>query len=73
MILIDFELVTKIACRLQAISNFAYDIHYNARGKDFYENHLFAERIGDQYATASFKDEIFETCFFRQRSRCAFK
>ena len=59
----DFELVTKIACRLQAISNFAYDIHYNARGKDFYENHLFAERIGDQYATASFKDEIFETVF----------
>ena len=59
----DFELVTKIACRLQAVSNFAYDIHYNARGKDFYENHLFAERIGDQYATASFKDEIFETVF----------
>lgn len=59
----DFELVTKIACRLQAISNFAYDIHYNARGNDFYENHLFAERIGDQYQTARFKDEIFETVF----------
>ena len=59
----DFELVTKIACRLQAISNFAYDIHYNARGNDFYENHLFAERIGDQYETSAFKDEIFETVF----------
>jgi hypothetical protein len=59
----DFETVTKIACRLQAISNFAYDIHYNARGNDFYENHLFAERIGDQYETAAFKDEIFETVF----------
>lgn len=59
----DFELVKKIACRLQAISNFAYDIHYNARGNDFYENHLFAERIGDQYQTSAFKDEIFETCF----------
>ena len=59
----DFELVKKIACRLQAISNFAYDIHYNARGNDFYENHLFAERIGDQYETSAFKDEIFETVF----------
>lgn len=59
----DFELVTKIACRLQAISNFAYDIHYNARGNDFYENHLFAERLGDQEGTADFKDEIFETVF----------
>ena len=59
----DFELVKKIACRLQAISNFAYDIHYNAKGNDFYENHLFAERIGDQYQTSAFKDEIFETCF----------
>jgi len=61
--MIDFELVKKIACRLQAISNFAYDIHYNARGNDFYENHLFAERIGDQYETSAFKDEIFETVF----------
>ncbi|MEE0060243.1 MAG: hypothetical protein UE295_05385, partial [Acutalibacteraceae bacterium] len=38
-------------------------IHYNARGNDFYENHLFAERIGDQYQTSAFKDEIFETVF----------
>lgn len=59
----DFELVKKIACRLQAISNFAYDIHYNARGKDFYENHLFAERIGNTEDTYNFKDEIFETVF----------
>lgn len=59
----DFELVKKIACRLQAISNFAYDIHYNARGNDFYENHLFAERIGDQYETSAFNDEIFEIVF----------
>ena len=59
----DFELVKKIACRLQAISNFAYDIHYNARGKDFYENHLFAERIGDKKEVSELVDELFEIVF----------
>lgn len=59
----DFELVKKIVCRLEAISRYAKNIHYNSKGKSFYENYLFAEYLSDEETNLSFKDEILELVF----------
>jgi hypothetical protein len=59
----SFDEVFEIVCLVQAMSNYASDIHYTAKGKLFYPNHLFAERLGDNDETYDFKDEIFETVY----------
>jgi len=48
-----------LLCNLQAISNFAYDIHYTAKGRNFYSDHLFSERLAD----VDVMDDFIETFY----------
>jgi len=50
-----------LLCLLQVISNFAYDIHYTAKGKFFYSDHIFSERLGDRDEFADIQDDLIET------------
>lgn len=59
----DIEKIFEIVCGINAISNYAYDIHYSAKGKFFYSDHLFAERIGDTEEMADEKDDLIETIY----------
>lgn len=54
------EQVDKLICYLLAIENYAKDIHYNCMGENFYGNHLFADRIGDNLA--DYIDQLKEIC-----------
>lgn len=49
----------EILCQLKAISNYAYDIHYNAEGRFFYSDHIFSERLAD----SDVEDDYIETLF----------
>ncbi|MBR1648490.1 MAG: hypothetical protein IJ689_02710 [Alphaproteobacteria bacterium] len=49
----------ELLCLLEAISNYAYDIHYTAKGKNFYADHLFSERLAD----VDVKDDFIETLY----------
>ena len=49
----------EICCLLEAIKSFAYDMHYQAKGSLFYNDHLFAEKISDIYD----RDDFIETFF----------
>lgn len=55
----DYKINSLIAALL-AIANYAKDIHYNCGGKNFYGNHLFADRI--QENLAEFIDQLKEIC-----------
>lgn len=59
----DIDKVFEIICGINAISNYAYDIHYSAKGKFFYSDHLFAERIGDTEEMSDEKDDLIETIY----------
>lgn len=59
----DIDKVFEIICGVNAISNYAYDIHYSAKGKFFYSDHLFAERIGDTEEMSDEKDDLIETIY----------
>lgn len=59
----DIDKVFEIVCGINAISNYAYDIHYSAKGKFFYSDHLFAERIGDTEEMEDEKDDLIETIY----------
>lgn len=59
----DIEKIFEIVCGINAISNYAYDIHYSAKGKFFYSAHLFSERIGDTEEMADEKDDLIETIY----------
>ncbi len=59
----DIEKIFEIVCGINAISNYAYDIHYSAKGKFFYSDHLFAERIGDTEEMEDEKDDLIETIY----------
>ena len=48
-----------LLCNLQAISNFAYDIHYTAKGRNFYSDHIFSERLAD----VDVMDDFIETFY----------
>lgn len=48
-----------LLCLIEAISNFAYDIHYTANGRNFYSDHLFSERLAD----IDVKDDFIETFY----------
>lgn len=48
-----------LLCLIEAISNFAYDIHYTAKGRNFYSDHLFSERLAD----IDVKDDFIETFY----------
>ena len=49
----------KLLCQLKAISEFAYDIHYSAKGKNFYSDHIFSERLAD----VDVQDDFIETMY----------
>lgn len=49
----------ELLCLLEAISNYAYDIHYSAKGKFFFSDHLFSERLAD----VDVADDFIETLF----------
>lgn len=59
--MLDLDRVLTLVCSIQAMSDFAYQIHYESKGKRFYPIHLLSERVGDTEEVADFKDEIFET------------
>lgn len=59
----EIDKVFEIICGINAISNYAYDIHYSAKGKFFYSDHLFAERIGDTEEMSDEKDDLIETIY----------
>lgn len=50
-----------LLCLLQVISNYAYDIHYSAKGGFFYSDHIFSERLGDRDEFADIQDDLIET------------
>lgn len=54
------EQIDKLICYLLAIENYAKDIHYNCKGENFYGNHLFADRIGDNLS--DYIDQLKEIC-----------
>ena len=47
--------------RLTAIKYYAKDIHYNAKGEQFYAVHLLMDRVADGLDT--FSDTIKEVCY----------
>lgn len=49
----------ELLCLLEAISNYAYDIHYTANGRFFFSDHLFSERLSD----VDVKDDFIETFY----------
>lgn len=49
----------ELLCLLEAISNYAYDIHYTAKGRYFFSDHLFSERLSD----VDVKDDFIETFY----------
>ena len=49
----------ELLCLLEAISNYAYDIHYSAKGKFFFSDHLLSERLAD----VDVADDFIETLF----------
>lgn len=49
----------ELLCLLEAISNYAYDIHYTAEGRYFFSDHLFSERLSD----VDVKDDFIETFY----------
>lgn len=49
----------EILCLLKAISNYAYDIHYSAKGRFFYSDHIFSERLADM----DVEDDLIETMY----------
>lgn len=50
-----------ILARLTAIKHYAKDIHYNAKGKEFYAVHLLMDRVVD--GLDDFIDSINEVCY----------
>ena len=54
------ELIDNLIVHLMAISHYAKDIHYNCSGANFYGNHLFADRIGENLA--DYIDQLKEIC-----------
>ena len=54
------EDIDNLIVNLLAISNYAKDIHYNCSGANFYGNHLFADRIGENLA--DYIDQLKEIC-----------
>ena len=54
------ELIDNLIVHLMAISHYAKDIHYNCKGANFYGNHLFADRIGENLA--DYIDQLKEIC-----------
>lgn len=49
----------ELLCQLKAISEFAYDIHYTAEGRNFYSDHIFSERLAD----VDVEDDFIETLY----------
>lgn len=49
----------ELLCLFEAISNYAYDIHYTAKGRYFFSDHLFSERLSD----VDVKDDFIETFY----------
>lgn len=58
--IMDRTKIDSLIIYLLAISNYAKDIHYNCGGKNFYGNHLFADRIQD--SISEFIDQLKEVC-----------
>lgn len=56
----DREKIDSLIVYLMAISNLAKDIHYNCKGKNFYGDHLFADRINENLG--EYIDQIKEIC-----------
>ena len=50
-----------ILARLTAIKHYAKDIHYNAKGEQFYAVHLLMDRVAD--GLDDFIDSINEVCY----------
>ena len=50
-----------LMARLTVIYHYAKDIHYTARGKEFYSTHLLMDRVAD--GIQDFLDSINEVCF----------
>lgn len=50
-----------ILARLEAVKQYAKDIHYTASGDSFYGIHLLMDRVADDLD--SFSDSIKETCY----------
>lgn len=61
--MINLDKIFDLICQIQAISNYAYDIHYSARGSFFYSDHLFSERVGDVEEISEVKDDLIETVY----------
>lgn len=61
--MINLNKIFDLICQIQAISNYAYDIHYSARGSFFYSDHLFSERVGDVEEISEVKDDLIETVY----------
>ena len=53
--------MSEILARLLAIYHFAKDIHYSAKGKDFYSIHLLMDRVADDIHDQI--DSINEICY----------
>lgn len=49
----------ELLCLLEAISHYAYDIHYTSKGRLFFSDHLFSERLAD----VDVADDYIETFF----------
>ena len=50
-----------VLARLTAIKHYAKDIHYNAKGEQFYAVHLLMDRVAD--GLDDFIDSINEVCY----------
>lgn len=61
--MINLNKIFDLICQIQAISNYAYDIHYSARGSFFYSDHLLSERVGDVEEISEVKDDLIETVY----------
>ena len=56
----DKSLIDRLIIYLLAVSNYAKDIHYNCKGDNFYGNHIFADRIGENLN--GYIDSLKEIC-----------
>lgn len=59
----NIDKIFEIICGLDAVSGYAYDVHYAAKGRFFYSDHLFSERLGDKDEFAEIKDDLIETVY----------